>query len=403
MPKNTVLRTTYLEKLQKMKDLDVIKVITGVRRCGKSTILHQFRDWLYTQGVSSDQVIEINLEDLKFEDLEDYHKLYEYVKKHLPEDKKAYLFIDEIQNTEHFEKAINSLYLNKNIDIYLTGSNSRILSGELSTRLSGRYIEIGMLPLSLSEYSQLTSQSSSEAWTRYRIEGGFPYLAFIPDQPERLDYLQGIYNTVLVKDIVERKNISNLDLFNRVTAFLIDNIGNPVNVSKISSTLTSAKEKATRPTIQKYLDGLKESFIFYEVRRFDIKGKELLKQNSKYYLSDIGFRQLLTRNIHRDAGHILENLVFLELIRRGYRVSTGIINGQEIDFVAEHNQDRIYIQVSLTVSEDETFQREIRPFYSVQDNYPKFLITQDDWTQDVDGIRHINAIDFLSGAELALS
>lgn len=208
MQEQNVIRSLYLDKLKKIKDLDVIKVITGVRRCGKSTLLKQFRDWLYTQRVTKDQIIEINLEDLAFESLEDYHKLNEYVISNLPKDKKAYLFIDEIQNTEHFEKAINSLYLNKNIDIYITGSNSRILSGELSTRLSGRYIELPVLPLSLQEFSQLMNQPAEEVWPRYRLEGGFPYLAFIPEKPERLDYLEGIYNTVLVKDIVERKKIS---------------------------------------------------------------------------------------------------------------------------------------------------------------------------------------------------
>lgn len=400
MQEQNVIRSLYLDKLKKIKDLDVIKVITGVRRCGKSTLLKQFRDWLYTQGVTKDQIIEINLEDLAFESLEDYHKLNEYVISNLPKDKKAYLFIDEIQNTEHFEKAINSLYLNKNIDIYITGSNSRILSGELSTRLSGRYIELPVLPLSLQEFSQLMNQPAEEVWPRYRLEGGFPYLAFIPEKPERLDYLEGIYNTVLVKDIVERKKITNLNLFSRVTAYLMDNIGNPVSVANITNYLISSRENTTRPTIQKYLDGLKESFIFYEVKRFDIKGKELLKHNSKYYLSDIGFRQLLTRDTRRDIGHILENLVFLELIRRGYKVSTGVINKAEVDFVVEKDQNRSYIQVSQSVAEDSTFQREVRPFHEIQDNYPKFLITLDEWTQDVDGIRHLNALDFLNGGEL---
>lgn len=400
MPEKNVIRKQYLDKLKKMKDLDVIKVITGVRRCGKSTLLYQFRDWLFTQGVSEEQIIEINLEDLVFEELEDYHKLHQYVLSRLPEGKKTYLFIDEIQNTDKFEKAINSLYLNKDIDIYITGSNSRILSGELSTRLSGRYIELPVLPLSLSEFSALMQMPENEAWPRYRTEGGFPYLAFIPEKPERLDYLEGIYNTVLVKDIVERKKITNLNLFSRVTAYLMDNIGNPVNVSGIANYLTSAREKTTRQTIQKYLDGLKESFIFYEVKRLDIKGKELLKQNSKYYLSDIGFRQLLTRNTRRDAGHILENLVFLELLRRGFKVYTGIINGTEVDFAAEDNQTRYYIQVSQTVAEEETYQREVRPFASIPDHYPKILITLDEWTQDVDGIRHLNALDFLNGARL---
>lgn len=400
MQEQNVIRSLYLDKLKKIKDLDVIKVITGVRRCGKSTLLKQFRDWLYTQRVTKDQIIEINLEDLAFESLEDYHKLNEYVISNLPKDKKAYLFIDEIQNTEHFEKAINSLYLNKNIDIYITGSNSRILSGELSTRLSGRYIELPVLPLSLQEFSQLMNQPAEEVWPRYRLEGGFPYLAFIPEKPERLDYLEGIYNTVLVKDIVERKKITNLNLFSRVTAYLMDNIGNPVSVANITNYLISSRENTTRPTIQKYLDGLKESFIFYEVKRFDIKGKELLKHNSKYYLSDIGFRQLLTRDTRRDIGHILENLVFLELIRRGYKVSTGVINKAEVDFVVEKDQNRSYIQVSQSVAEDSTFQREVRPFHEIQDNYPKFLITLDEWTQDVDGIRHLNALDFLNGGEL---
>ena len=400
MAESAVIREDYLNKLKRLKDLDVIKVVTGVRRSGKSTLLKQFRDWLYEQGVSGKQIVEINLEDLQFEELEDYHLLNQYVVERLIPGNTTYLFIDEIQNTEHFEKAINSLYLNKDIDIYITGSNSRILSGELSTRLSGRNVEIPILPLSLHEFSLLLAQTPHQSWERYRTEGGFPYLAYIPQKPERLDYLEGIYNTVLVKDIVERKKISNLDLFNRVTSYLMDNIGNPVNCTNISNYLTSSKEKTTRQTIQKYLEGLKESFIFYEVRRFDIKGKELLKTNAKYYLSDIGFRQLLTRNTRRDAGHIFENLVFLELMRRGYTVTTGIIRGTEIDFVAEDSGTRFYIQAALTVEDDQTFQREISPLLSVPDNYPKFLVTLDDWTQDVDGIRHINGVEFLNGLPL---
>lgn len=395
-----VLRKEYLNKLKKFKDHDLIKVVTGIRRSGKSTLLTQYRTWLLSQGVRSEQMITIDLEDLEFEELEDYHLLYQYVKEHLIPGCKSYLFIDEIQNVDQFEKAINSLYLNKDIDIYLTGSNSKVLSGELATLISGRYIEIQILPLSLSEFSELKEENPNQVWPVYRIEGGLPYLAQVEGKQERLDYLEGIYNTVLIKDIMERKQLQNLNLFTRITQFLIDNIGNPVNPLKITNTLNSNQEKTTRPTVVKYLEGLKESFIFYEVPRFDIKGKELLKTNSKYYLSDIGFRQLITRNERRDAGHILENLVFLELLRRGYKISIGILPKAEIDFVAEKGSSRIYVQVSLSVNEEQTFKREISAFRELSDGYPRVLITLDDWTQDVDGIRHLNAVSFLSGAAL---
>ena len=390
-----VKREGYLDKIKKLKDKQVIKVVTGVRRCGKSTLLQQFRDYLRECGVDNSHIIAINFEDLAFEHLHDYKALYSYVTERLVPGQMTYVFLDEIQTVSDFQKAVDSLFIQENVDVYITGSNAHMLSGELATLLSGRYIEIRMLPLSFAEYYELVGGDRRSAWNSYFAHGGFPYTAQLDDDAVRRDYLSGIYNTVLLKDIVSRKRIQDVPLLESVIKFLFDNIGNTVSSKKISDSLTSYGRKTTSVTVENYIEALMESFILYKAGRYDIKGKQYLKSLEKYYLVDVGLRRLLLGDKYSDIGHILENIVYLELIRRGYRVSIGKIGNLEIDFVAENGDNRIYYQVAASVLNPSTFAREITPLKKVNDHYPKFIITMDELSINEDGIRQINVIDFL--------
>ena len=301
-----IKRTEYLEKLKKMRDMQIIKVITGVRRCGKSTLLSQFRDFLIESGILKEQIIFINFEDLKFEYLKDYNALYQYIEERLVPDKKNYIFIDEIQEVENFQRAVDSLFIKENTDIYITGSNAMMLSGELATLLSGRYIEISILPLSFSEYLRLDeTKNVKQAWNKYFENGGFPYAAQINDDNIRKDYLAGIYNTVLLKDIVVRNKVQDVTLLESVIKFLFENVGNIVSPKKIADTLVSYGRKTTSSTVENYIEALKSSFILYKAGRYDIKGKQYLKSLEKYYIVDVGLRKLLINKKHSDIGHIL--------------------------------------------------------------------------------------------------
>ena len=390
-----VKREKYLEKLKKLKDKQLIKVVSGVRRCGKSTLLLQFRQYLKECGVADEQIIAINFEDVANEHLLNYKELYNYVLGLLTPEKMTYVFLDEVQNVADFQKAVDSLFIKDNVDVYITGSNAYMLSGELATLLSGRYIEIKMLPLSFKEYFELVGGNKRDAWNAYFKNGGFPYTAQIDDNEIQKDYLSGIYNTVLLKDIVARKRIQDVSLLESVVKFLFDNVGNIVSSKKIADSLTSYGRKTTSATVENYIKSLMESFILYKAGRYDIKGKQHLKSLEKYYLVDIGFRRLLLGNKNADIGHLLENIVYLELIRRGYSVSIGKIGELEIDFIAENDEDRIYYQVSASVLDPATFAREIAPLKKAADNYPKFIISMDELSMNEDGIKQINIIDFL--------
>ena len=395
-----VKRTKYLEKLKKIKDMQIIKVITGVRRCGKSTLLSQFKNSLIESGILEKQIISINFEDLKFEDLKDYKLLYQYINERLVPNKKNYIFIDEIQEVENFQRAVDSLFIKDNTDIYITGSNAMMLSGELATLLSGRYIEISILPLSFSEYLELDeTQDMRQTWNKYFENGGFPYAIQIKDDDIRKDYLMGIYNTVLLKDIVTRNKVQDITLLESVVKFLFENIGNIVSPKKIADTLVSYGRKTTSSTVENYIEALKSSFILYKAGRYDIKGKQYLKSLEKYYIVDIGLRKLLINKKHSDIGHILENIVYLELIRRGYTVYIGKIGDLEIDFIAERNNEREYYQVSATILDENTFKREIMPLKKVKDNFQKFIISMDEINLSEDGIKHINILDFLQNRD----
>lgn len=392
-----VQRKQYMEKLTRIKDKKIIKVITGIRRCGKSTLLLMFRAYLKECGIEDNQIISINFEDVTNEHLLDYRKLHDYVTKHLIPGKMTYVFLDEIQNVPQFQKAVDSLFIKDDVDVYITGSNAQMLSGELATLLSGRYIEISMLPLSFAEYYELVGGDQRDAWNSYFKNGGFPYVAVIEDEDIRRDYLMGIYNTVLLKDVVARKRINDIPLLESVIKFLFDNIGNIVSSKKIADSLTSYGRKTTSVTVENYIEALMSAFILYKANRYDVKGKQHLKSLEKYYLVDLGLRRMLLGDKNADIGHILENIVYLELLRRGYTVDIGKVDDKEIDFIAMLGSDKVYYQVSATILDPATFEREIAPLKKVADHYPKFIISMDELPMDEDGIKQINIVDFLLG------
>ena len=390
-----VKRQQYLEKLKKLKDLQIIKVVTGFRRCGKSTLLMQFQEYLKECGVESSQIISINFEKLEFEHLLNYKALYNYVTERLHPEKTTYIFLDEVQLVEDYQKAVDSLFVRDKVDLYITGSNARMLSGELATLLSGRYVEIEMLPLSFAEYYELAGGDKRDVWKRYFTNGGLPYTAYINDEEILHDYLLGVYNTVLLKDVVERKKIQDIPLLRSVVKFLFDNIGNIVSSKKISDSLVSYGRKTTSVTVENYIESLSEAYVIYKAERYDIKGKQHLKSLEKYYAVDMGLRKLLLGKKNTDIGHILENIVYFELVRRGFEVSIGKIDDLEIDFIAEKDGDKEYYQVSASVLDPNTFEREIEPLRRVRDNYPKYIVTMDEITSNNEGIKQINVIDFL--------
>ena len=390
-----VKRQQYLEKLKKLKDLQIIKVVTGFRRCGKSTLLTQFEEYLKECGVESSQIISINFEKIEFEHLQNYKAMYDYVVERLHPEKTTYIFLDEVQLVEDYQKAVDSLFVRDKVDLYITGSNARMLSGELATLLSGRYVEIEMLPLSFAEYYELVGGDKRDAWKRYFTNGGLPYTAYINDEDILHDYLLGIYNTVLLKDVVERKKIQDIPLLRSVVKFLFDNIGNIVSSKKISDSLVSYGRKTTSVTVENYIESLSEAYVVYKAERYDVKGKQHLKSLEKYYAVDMGLRKLLLGQKNADIGHILENIVYFELVRRGFEVCIGKVDDLEIDFIAEKDGDKEYYQVSASVLDPNTFEREIEPLRRVHDNYPKYIVTMDEITSNNEGIKQINVIDFL--------
>ena len=392
-------RERYSSLLLKWKDKKVIKIVTGIRRCGKSTLLYMFRQHLLASGVDSRRIQSLNFEDIENEQYLDYRALHKHIKDRLQPDKMNYLFFDEIQMVPEFQKAIDSLGILDNVDIYLTGSNAYLLSGEIATLLSGRYIEIHMLPLSFKEYiSTQPQENNTERLYRSYIEyGSFPYVTQLGNDRELVrEYLSGIYNTIVLKDVVARRNISDVMLLESVIHFLTDNIGNLTATKRISDTLTSAGRKISPHTVDNYISALTDSFIFYQATRYNVKGLQHLKTGQKYYLSDIGLRNLIIGSRVNDLGHILENIIFIELIRRGYLVYVGKTDNAEIDFVALKGEDKCYYQVALSVRDENTLKRELSPLQSLSDNYPKYLLTLDnDPVITYNGIKQIYAIDWL--------
>lgn len=402
-----VQRKEYLEKLIEWKDDDVIKVVTGIRRCGKSTLLMQYQDYLKSIGIEENQIIAVNFEELEYEELCDYKKLYAYIKDRLVADKITYIFLDEIQKVPSFEKVVDSLYVKPNIDIYITGSNAYMLSGDLATLLTGRYVEISMLPLSFSEYMQLSDKDKESAFADYIKYGGLPLVATMDRTDDKVDtYLEGIYNTVIVKDIEDRqkrqesnsdkRKINDIPLLKTIAKYLSSVIGSPLSLRGITNYLVSSGRKISANTVSNYVDALIESFIFYPAERFDIVGKQLLKANKKYYLVDLGIRNHILPRKYYDLGFSVENIVFFELLRRGCKVTIGKYQENEVDFVAEKRGEFTYIQVTADMVSESTFDREMKPLYAIQDNYEKIVLTLDKLTVgNYDGIKVVNVIDWL--------
>ena len=398
-----IQREEYLNKLIALKDKKIIKVVTGVRRCGKSKILEMYRKWLLEQGVEEERIVSINFEDLDFEDLTDYKKLHTYLKEHLVKDNMTYIFLDEIQNVEQFPKVVDSLYIKDNVDIYITGSNAHMLSSEIATLLSGRYIQIEMLPLSFKEYMISTGSMNDRGikYVDYLQNSSFPYTLELEGQSDEIrSYLEGLYNTIVVKDIINHSKISEPMMLKSILKFIFDNIGNPLSSKKIADTMTSSGRRIDTRTVEKYLDALTESYIIYQAKRYNIKGKQYLKTLEKYYVVDIGLRLMLFGSKQIDAGRILENIVYLELLRRGHDVYVGKVDEFEVDFVAQNGKGTTYFQVALSVRDEKTLERELRSLRAIKDHYPKILLTMDDDPEvHYDGIRRINARDWLLGLE----
>ena len=402
-----VERKEYLDQLWAWKDEQIIKVVTGIRRCGKSVLLEQYQDRLRAAGVEAEQIISINFEDLDYEDLLDYKALYQYIKERLCGGKMTYLFLDEIQNVPDFQKVVDSLYVKNNTDVYITGSNSYLLSSELATLLSGRYVEISMLPLSFREYVTVTGMQREDAFAEYMKTGGIPYVAVMNRTDEKVNqYLEGIYNTVIVKDIEERqtrkekdagkRKITDIALLKTIARYLASVIGSPVSMKSVTDYLTSSGRKVSPNTVSDYVEALTESFIFYPVERFDIIGKQLLKANKKLYMVDLGLRNHIFPRKRYDLGFSIENIVYFELLRRGYQVNIGKYGSTEVDFVAQNQGILTYYQVTADMTAEETFEREMRPLRGIPDNYEKIVLTLDRFSLgNYDGIKVVNVIDWL--------
>lgn len=402
-----VQRKEYLDQLINWRDEQVIKVVTGIRRCGKSTLLLQFQQWLKENGVTDEQIVSVNFEELEYEELLDYKKLYQYLKERLVSGKTTYIFLDEIQKVSCFEKVVDSLYVKPNVDLYITGSNAYMLSGDLATLLTGRYVEIKMLPLSFGEFLSMTGLEPEQGFPEYLRSGGMPYIAAMNRTDEKVStYLEGIYNTVIVKDIEDRqarkesdpskRKITDIALLKTIAKYLASVIGNPVSVRSITDYLISNGRKISPNTVNDYVEALTESFIFYPAERFDIVGKQLLKANRKMYIVDLGLRNHILPRKNYDLGFSLENMVYFELLRRGYKVTIGKVGNTEVDFVAEKQGAYEYFQVTADMTAKETFDREIRPLENIRDNYEKTILTMDRLTPgNYNGIQVRHLLDWL--------
>ncbi len=401
-------RPEYMNQLIQNRDVDLVKIVTGIRRCGKSSLLDLFHQYLSDNGVADANIIHMNLESLRYRNLSNYLAFYDYISERIPNDKKTYLIFDELQAVEHWEKAIESFRLDFDVDIYITGSNAYLLSTEFSTLLSGRYVEIRMLPLSFKEFLTFYEFGSSvtveEKFQRYLQFGGMPILReYQFNEARSIQALEGIYSTVVLRDILQRNNQADHGILQKIMLFLCSNIGNITSPNSIGNVLSGEGDiqngkgkNVAGKTVDKYISMLRSAFIFYSVGRYDVKGKQLLKTLGKNYIIDMGFRNMLLGYRDADRGHIIENIVFLELIRREYRVSIGKIGETEIDFVAEKPSDKLYIQVTESMQLPETRERELRPLRMIPDNYEKIVLSMDrNYINSYDGIKSLYLIDWL--------
>lgn len=399
-----ISRDNYLERLKAFKDNKLIKVITGIRRCGKSTLLELFKEYLKGEGVSDDNIIHINLELMKYDGVRDYKTFYNLITEKIKNNDRCYLLIDEIQQVDKWEKAINSINVEFNVDIYITGSNAYLLSSEISTLLSGRYVEIKMLPLSFKEYLEFDhlphDWTLEDKFNQYLKFGSLPAVPTLPQDNTTInEFLLGIYNTVIVKDVISRNNIKDIGLLEQIVKYVVANTGNIISANKISGYISSQGrgETTKATTVSNYLDMLEKAYIIYPVKRYDIKGKEQLKNLAKYYVVDTGIRNMLMGYSDSDFGHVLETIVYLELIRRGYQVFIGKWYELEVDFIAVKQDEKKYYQVCLTLMDEKVKERELAPLKAIPDNYEKTILSMDKtYITDYEGIKFENIIDFLT-------
>jgi predicted AAA+ superfamily ATPase len=401
MDETLIPRPAYLDWLRDWRHKNIIKVVTGVRRCGKSTLFRLYMDWLLSNGVKQEQIISVNLEALEHEELLNYHALYNYIAARLYPDGYTYVFIDEAQCCENYEKVADSLFLKDNVDVHITGSNAYLLSGELATLLSGRYVTIEMLPLSFAEYISFTAtgtKDASAAFRNYLKYGAFPAVTAFGGRENLINsYLDGIYNTILLKDVAARLGIDNVSTLESIVKFLLSNIGSSVSEKNIANTLQASGKNISTGMVEQYLRALCDAYLFYQADRYDIRGKQHLRAQSKYYAVDSGLRELLLANSAADLGHMLENIVFLELLRRNRRVSVGKLTDKEVDFVAEDSDGLTYYQVSASVLDEKTLERELAPLRKIPDHHPKILLTLDEIPRSANynGIRQLHVVDWL--------
>ena len=391
-------RPEYLEQLIRFREKEVIKVVTGIRRCGKSTLFDLYCEYLVQDGVSKDQIILVNMEDPDYHDIRDYMQLYDLIRQQMHSEKMNYILIDEVQNVPEFQKAVDGLYIKENCDVYITGSNAYLLSGELATLLAGRYVEIKMLPLSFKEYLSALGDKTDLMlkYQNYIQNGSFPYVVQLEKKRDIHAYLEGIYTSIILKDIMARYRIADTGGLDSVIRFMFDHVGNLCSATKIANTMTTAGRKIAISTVENYLGALTECFILYKAGRYDVKGKQYLTTGNKYYLCDMGLRYYLLGTKRADLGHILENVVYLELLRRGYEVYIGKAGNAEIDFIAIGEEGEEYYQVALTVLEESTLERELAPLESIRDHNPKYLLTMD-FTPltSHNGIKQWNVLEWL--------
>ena len=399
-----ISRDNYLERLKAFKDNKLIKVITGIRRCGKSTLLELFKEYLKGEGVSDDNIIHINLELMKYDDVRDYKTFYNLITEKIKNNDRCYLLIDEIQQVDKWEKAINSMNVEFNVDIYITGSNAYLLSSEISTLLSGRYVEIKMLPLSFKEYLEFDhlphNWTLEDKFNQYLKFGSLPAVPTLPQDNTTInEFLLGIYNTVIVKDVISRNSIKDIGLLEQIVKYVVANTGNIISANKISGYISSQGrgETTKATTVSNYLDMLEKAYIIYPVKRYDIKGKEQLKNLAKYYVVDTGIRNMLMGYSDSDFGHVLETIVYLELLRRGYQVFIGKWYELEVDFIAVKQDEKKYYQVCLSLMDEKVKERELAPLKAIPDNYEKTILSMDkSYITDHEGIKFQNIIDFLT-------
>ena len=399
-------RKEYTDWLKRYRDKKIIKVITGLRRVGKSTIFELYIAQLLNEGVAPEQIVKINFEELENEPLLDRSVLYRYLTDKLLPDRKLYIFLDEVQRVPEFEKVVDSLFVKDNVDLYITGSNAKFLSSEIATLLTGRYVEINVLPLSFREYSDHFAASGKDRRALFMdyVTYGALHGMFMFDtgSAEQREYVESVYKTILEKDVLRRNSAASRQLVESLLSYLVYNIGCLTSAKRISDTLNSNGTKISYNTVNSYIETLQDCFFIYKADRYDIVGKEYLKLINKYYVTDFGFKYYILNNRTVELSQILENLVFLELKRRRFKIATGKIAEKEVDFIAKDaNDGLIYIQVAVTVMDETKLEQELRPFREIEDNYPKYIITLDDlFVKDHDGIKTVNALDFLLGQPL---